>query len=447
VRRMIKLFNYQIEGVKFLESKRFAMLADEMGLGKTAQTIHAALSLKSKRILVICPAVALYNWQKEFRSFGNIDSEVFEPGSVPRRTDYHNQVLITSFDRLSLYLDKFTRRSWDVVIVDEAHFLKTPTAKRTLAILGKLGVLHYTKRMWALTGTPAPNHAGELWTWLFTFGYTKLSYEGFIARYCNAHHIGGNRYSRVQITGSNTKHTPELKTILKKFVLRRLKKDVLKQLPPIWHQVHYIKPRYNEIDGDLKTKLTQEWAKLSQQIDFDHIPNDDKLLSALQAASQSLSSLRRYHGITKVDQTAELIDGELKNEQYDKLVVFGVHTDVIEGLMRRLNSRYKSVVITGATPPKQRQEAVDRFQNDPECKLFYGNIQAAGTAVTLTASHNVLFIEQDWVPGSNAQAAMRCHRIGQERPVTVRHVCIADSLDAKITGTLMRKTQELSTFI
>lgn len=412
-----------------------------MGLGKTPQAIIASNDLN--RVLVVCPACAKINWQREFIKWGGRKVNLAQGDP-----QYQKQSTITSYDYLARYPHLFTHpdANWDLVILDEAHFLKEPTAKRTKAILGNDGVIHRAKRCWALTGTPAPNHAGELWTLLFTFGKTRLSYEGFISRYCTAFQT--SRYGRMQITGSNTKNTPELKRILQLMSKRRLKKDVLKELPPIFHSVLHVENPNDPISDhpELAIKLKAEYNRIAQSIGFDEAnPDEDRLLKVLQFMSRSVSSLRRYHALQKIKPVAELINGELESKAYEKIVIFAIHKDVIENVRKSIAT--PSVVITGSTPMRERQIAIDSFQEPGGPKVFIGNIKAAGTAITLTAANQVLFIEQEWTPGDNAQAAMRCHRIGQEKPVTVRYVSLVNSFDDQITAILSRKAQELSTFI
>lgn len=163
----------------------------------------------------------------------------------------------------------------------------------------------------------------------------------------------------------------------------------------------------------------------------------------LEALATSVSTLRRYTGCQKIEPVVELIRSELEAGAYEKLVIFAIHQDVIEGLRVKLKD-FRPVTLYGRTPPHKRQRRIDKFQKNPKCKIFIGNILAAGTAITLTAAHNVIFVEQDWVPGNNAQAAMRCHRIGQTKPVNVRFVAIDNTIDERICYLLKRKTKELS---
>lgn len=443
---MIKLFDYQKKDIEWLATKRQAFLGHEMGLGKTAILIKAAQKIRAHKILIVCPAVGKYNWQNEYRKFGSEYADVLE---VDKPLKFAKN--ICSYEFAKKHLHKLNKTKWDLLIVDEAHYLKEPTSQRAKIILGNIrnrGLIHNAGRSWFASGTPCPNHAGELWVFLFTFGLTKISYDGFVARYCNSHR-DGNHYARIQITGSNTKHTPELKNIFKGQYIRRLAEDEL-NLPPLVHNPYYIKGDDDssilQIFPDLKDKIKEELELLKENIDFNPDVSDHKLLSALMLMSRSIMSLRRYHGLRKVKPVAELITQELLSQEYKKIIVFGIHKDVLKYLKQSL-MQFKPLLITGDTPAMERQRIVDRFQTDESVGVLIGNIHAAGTAITLTAANQVLFIEQDWVPGNNAQAAKRAHRIGQTLPVFVRHIAIKNSIDEKITAALTRKIKEISTFI
>jgi SWI/SNF-related matrix-associated actin-dependent regulator 1 of chromatin subfamily A len=125
----------------------------------------------------------------------------------------------------------------------------------------------------------------------------------------------------------------------------------------------------------------------------------------------------------------------------DKIVLFACHRMVIEGLREGLR-KYGAVTLYGGTPPAKRQINIDKFQKDKRCRVFIANIQAAGTSVTLTAAAEAMFVECDWTPANNAQAAMRVHRIGQTRPVRIRYCSLANSTDEKVTDALRRKSRD-----
>ena len=443
----IKPLKFQTAGVNFLVRNKLALLADEMGLGKTPQLIWAAQKIKAQKILVVCPAVAKYNWEKEFLKFGNIKSSVLFTDWPGQKLKFNAQICSYEYAKRHTHLLKRTK--WDLLITDEAHYLKEPTSGRSKAILGNRGLIHHAERSWFATGTPAPNHAGELWVFLYTFGLTKLSYDGFIARYCISHR-DGNHYARISITGTNTKMSHELKDIFKGQYIRRLAIDEL-DLPPLVHNDYIIKgdddsnllKRFPE----LKEKIQGEFVNMQEKLDFTMRLSDDKMLQAMSLMSQSIMSLRRYHGLKKVLPVADIINQELERGEYKKIILFGIHKDVLTYFKKSIDQKYKPLLITGDTSAFERQQIIDRFQEDDSVRVIAGNIQAMGTAITLTAANQVGFIEQDWVPGNNAQAAKRAHRIGQRLPVFVRHFAIAGSLDAKITAALTRKIKEISTFI
>jgi SWI/SNF-related matrix-associated actin-dependent regulator 1 of chromatin subfamily A len=427
---------YQILGAAFLFSKPFALLADDMGLGKTLQAIYAAETMNLQSILVICPAVARVNWQREFKMWTLLEWEFqvcFGKDDFPTTGR-----VIVSYDYAAQYPDRLTSFGWDLVICDESHFIKEPEAKRTVSIYGKNGIIRRTKRLWCLSGTPAPNHVGELWPMLFTFGATRLSYEDFLERYCNCRPTfhGGQR--RLQVRGTKKAMIPEIKELLKSVMLRRLKEEVMKELPPIKYDEVTVEPgpalhlmREEDVinyvrEKDLATEVIERGGG-----------------SELVSIPDSVSTLRKFTGLQKVQPLIEMVSHEIINGAYDKIVIFAVHQEVIENLAEGLRA-FGVVKLYGKTPAKERQENIDAFQNDKATRVFIGNITAAGTAITLTASCQVLFAELSWTPGDNAQGAMRAHRRGQTRPVFVRMATLPDSIDQSVTRVLKRKTEELT---
>jgi SWI/SNF-related matrix-associated actin-dependent regulator 1 of chromatin subfamily A len=446
-----KLFPYQLVGSEWLCTRKVALLADEMGLGKSAQAIHAADEIGAGRILVLCPAVARVNWLREFEKFSYYKRS-FVVVTDGKLTWKDSDSLICSYDLAVRSSDRLKNDSFDLLILDESHFLKSTDAKRTKAVFGKEGLVRRAGRVWALSGTPMPNHPGELWPILYTFGRTPLPYEKFVEKFCtyipSAHGM--------QITGTRQAGVEELKQLIAPVTLRRRKEEVMKELPPI----HFtdITVEAGPVDIDIQSSFVQyaRNAQTRQELE-DKLASERKLMEGivdrtgfgrdgmkmLEAMAQSVSTLRRYTGLQKVEKTAELIAGELASGAMDKVVIFAIHRDVIEELRVRL-SKFKPVTLYGGTDPERRQRNVDKFMKNPKCRVFIGNILAAGTAITLTSAHNVVFIEQDWVPGNNAQAAMRCHRIGQLKPVLVRFVGLADSIDERVAQVLKRKTREIA---
>ena len=457
------LFPFQRVGAEWLSRRKTALLADEMGLGKSAQVIHALTKIGARNALILCPAVARVNWQREFQKFGShLVPSIFEPAEKARLKDLegrpspppgHALTLVSSYDMAVRHRTHLSKLGpWDALVLDECHFLKSKDARRTKEVYGSKGLVHEAARTWALSGTPAPNHPGELWTIFRAFGLTDLPHLSFVNRYCETY----QSVHGLHIAGARSAMAGELRSVLSQTMLRRMKEEVMSELPPIFYQdlaveagvvdlqiepsfFPYIFP--HDRTAELLAKLQKEEALLhgmGEVAGLATIPG----IKGLEALAQSVSTLRRYTGIQKVKACVELIKSELDAKAYDKIVVFAIHRDVIEGMRREL-ARYGVVTLYGGTQAEKRQQNIDKFQKDPRTRIFIGNIQACGTAVNLTAAHNVLFVEQDWVPGNNAQAAMRCHRIGQANPVTVRFAGLADSIDEAISRALRRKTKDL----
>lgn len=417
----MNLYPYQEEGARFLASRDAALLADDPGLGKTAQAINACDRVGAGRVLVICPASLRENWRREFARFSICDPEVE----------------ITSYD-LAARKGFMFLKPWDVVILDEAHYLKNRTAKRARAVFGKKfdrekAIVSKAGRVWLLTGTPAPNNAGEMWTWLRALwpqhfqnrnGNPQNFWE-FASRYCVVKNNGFGE----SVSGS--KNQEKLRAIMEGFTVRRRKADVLTELPPISFDV---------------LPLAQKDALAALKA----AEKDDEQVEAVAEAMERgelgkvamhVSQLRRATALAKVPALIDWMKDWFESGG-GKLVVFGHHTDGLRALKDAAGD--EGVLVYGQTTPEARQKAVDRFQTDSACKVFIGQIQAAGTGLTLTASSDVLFLESSWVPAENLQAAMRVHRIGQKDHCTVRFATLVGSLDERVQEVVAKKTSDLA---
>jgi SWI/SNF-related matrix-associated actin-dependent regulator 1 of chromatin subfamily A len=433
------LFPYQKEGARWLAGRTHALLADEPGLGKSAQAIVAADSASAARILVVCPATARENWTREWSKFGS-----------PQRTA--SSVTICSYNFLTQSeknLQDLCSKPFDLVIADESHFAKNPAALRTQALYGRLA--HRTKRLWALSGTPTPNHAAELWPMMRTFGATTLTYQDFVARYCTSYSL----QNRLHITG--TADPESIRTLLAPWMKRRTVSEVMPDLPRMLFHDHFVEATPLSDDelreyfvGDLTTHQVEG---LRQKIEHEKelltvagpAYRDEEIQNRLERLYDYTSSLRKWVGASKMAGVAELVAEELEAGAYDKIVLWAVHTVCVVKLAERL-AEFNPVVIYGDTPQKWRQARIDQFNNDPTCKIFIGNIQAAGTAINLPAAHEEIFCEYSWVPSDNLQAAKRCHRAaaGVRRPVRVRFAVLPGGIDEVVLRVVRRKTRELA---
>ncbi len=452
----LEMSPYQIVGADFLAGKNHALLADEMGLGKTCQTIRASDIVVAKTILVICPAVARVNWKREFLMW-SVFSKDFKVCETKK--DFPTSHCIVSFEYATAHKDRLLpagSEPWDLIVVDESHFVKEPEARRTAALFGKNGLVRYARRMWLISGTPAPNNASELWPMLYTFGVTPLSYPLFIARYCNLKLVRHGGAPRMQILGTKLGAIFEIKLMLAKIMLRRSKEDVMKELPPIVYSDLVVEAGPTDLENEmsfiqyffpenrsaeLAAKLETEKRIIEESVDRLGFTKDG--MKVLEGIADSVSTLRRFNGLQKVQPVADIVTQELEAGAYKKIVIFGIHRDVIEGLRVRL-SKFGAVTLYGGTSPSQRQRNIDKFMTNKNTRVFIGNIRAAGIAITLTSADQVLMIEQSWVVSENAQAIMRVHRRGQLHTVFVRVVGIADSIDQRVANVLKRKARELT---
>jgi len=439
-----------------------------MGLGKSAQCIRASDILNNTKILIICPTTAQIKWTREFIKFSifshdfHIIKDKKDSGGVEDVGGGHKNI-ICGYGLLQSFYNNLIKKSensaclkkgfWDLIIVDEAHCLKNFEAKRTRAVLGKKGLIRGTRKLWFVTGTPAPNNASELWPMLFTVGRTNLNFNNFVERYCTYIDSGYGR----QITGTNEEMTPQIREMLKGFILRRRKKEVMKDLPELIYKDVFVEPGKIDIEIDRELvnyiipydKTEDYLEEVEDQEDllfklWENLLGDsgNKFCEGLALLSSSVPTLRKHIGKQKVEPIVKLVKKELEEGVYNKVVIFAIHREVIRTLARDLEA-YNPCVVHGQTHVEGRQREIDSFQNDPTCQIFIGNIMAAGTAIELTAAHNIIFLEQDWVPGNNAQAVMRCHRIGQTHPVLCRFIGIENTIDERISSVLNRKTQEL----
>lgn len=395
---MSDLFGYQRAGAAWLAGRARGYLADDMGLGKSAQAIVAADAALADHVCVICPASVRANWEREIETWS---------------------LGLWTYEVLSY--DAAVRRGLpeaDTYILDEAHYLKTATTKRTRTCLGAGSPLADAARVWALSGTPAPNHVGELHTWLRFFqAHEGLSYRQFLDRYTNWMMTDYGP----KVFGNKRAAMPDLKAKLERVMLRRLKADVAKDLPAVrW--------------GDI--------SLASNVVYSDKLVATDVLIpDTLPAEDEHIARLRREVGDAKASALGDFIAEELESSG-EKIVVFAWHRSVMDKIEQKL-ARFGVARIDGDTPTPKRLPIVDRFQGDAACRVFLGQIVAAGTGITLTAASHLIFAEMSWTPGDNAQAAMRVHRIGQTQPVLIRTATLKGSLDEAVNAVLARKTRGL----
>jgi SNF2 family DNA or RNA helicase len=410
---------YQLLGRDFLASRTHALLADGMRVGKTPQAILAADKVAAARVLVLCPAVACEHWRREWIRWSPLRGHVHVLGS-----SYPQQrgVLIASYDRARRNFAALCQ-PWDLIIADECHYAKNPEAARTKMVYGKKGLGWHAKRMWVLSGTPAPRHAGELWPMLRAFGATGLGYEDFVEQFCYS-----NPYTE-RILGTREERMPEVRAMLAPVMLRRTIADVAPELPGISYELMQVAPR---VTASMK----------AAQCDA---PTDPDALAAwLEEHAEHLAEWRIEVALAKAEPLCADIVNSLDARLYEQTVVFGHHTDPLRAVHDMLAvDGVRVALLTGQTPAAERSAIRDRFALGL-LDVVVANITAAGTAIDLSAASHGYFLEQSWVPGDNVQAAHRLVSLDKAAPVTYDIVSWSGSFDDKIQSVLARRSRELS---
>lgn len=390
------LYPHQVKAVDWLRQRPKAILALDMGLGKTCVS---ALDLV-KPALVVCPASLKLNWQRELGMWRpDLTVQVIRS---PKDQLNGSDVTVINYD----ILKKVEVPRVNTLIVDEAHYAKNYKAQRTKVLMQLIKV---TPNVSLLTGTPIVNRPIELWTLLYSIGATKLGYFEFGMRYCAGWRTPWNTYD---FTGSS-RHV-ELVGLLKPYMLRMTKAECI-DLPS---------KTYRIIELDLPVDKREKTFDRSQIDKPDSIP------------FEAISDIMKLNAERKLPDAITYIKDVL--ESVDKVVVFAHHIHIIDQLMDALVD-FKPVKVTGSVKTDDRQIAVDSFQTDPKCRVFIGNIKAAGVGLTLTAASHVIFVEASWSPADIQQAADRCHRIGQKDNVTVDLLTISGSIDSLVLHSVLTK--------
>ena len=443
---------YQRAGIEFSLGKDAVLIGDEMGLGKTIQALGIINATpKAKRVLIIVPASLRLNWQREAEKW--LVNKGLSIGIAIGSKWPDTDIVIINYDILTKHKAQLRKRVWDVLICDEAHYLKNPKANRTKQVFGdwryktkewKIDPLKAKRRV-LLTGTPIVNRPIELWGLANYLDPDEFdNFFRYAKRYANAHHNGWGW------DFSGAANLDELQEKLRtRFLVRRLKKDVLKDLPAKRRQI--IELPANGATG-LIAREQAAWsaqeerlAALRLAVDLSKISEDpeeyERAVAALRdgatAAFEEMSRARHDTALAKVDY---VIDHVADAAESGKVLVFAHHLDVVAKLAEGLRAKdFKVVTLTGSDSLTARQAAVDSFQDDDEVKIFIGNIRAAGVGITLTASSHVVFAELDWVPANLSQAEDRAHRIGQTDSVLVQHLVLEGSLDQQIANQLVAK--------
>lgn len=449
-------FGYQYAGIKFAHTlfsagKGGCLIGDDMGVGKTIQFLGFVNKVSETtktfpRTLLICPASLKRNWQREARTWllKHPSILVVESTTPDFYIKRHNFVII-NYDILKKHFATLFDIDWEVIGMDEAHYIKSKDAQRSKACRVLAHAAGKPKRPFLieLTGTPIVNRPAELWHLLHCIDpNTWSSFSKYAARYCNAHIGYGGRWDV-----SGAKNLPELQQILRSgHMIRRLKADVLKDLPPKRRQIIELgRSKYEKVLANeqkvrsIYDKAVREAevidAKLSEAIRTGDAKNVAEYRRRLDGMNKDeiggfgdVARVRHETALAKVPECCKFIEQIL--EEKDKVVVFAHHRDVIEAISNHF--KHESVILYGGMNTAEKDNAVQKFIHNKKCRVFVISILAGGVGLTLTVADTAVFCELDYSPSNNTQAEDRLHRVGQKSCVFVYHLVVEDSIDAAI---------------
>jgi SWI/SNF-related matrix-associated actin-dependent regulator 1 of chromatin subfamily A len=418
--------SHQKEAIqKLVENKKF-ILADDMGLGKTTSTIIAALESGSKKVLIICPATLKINWKREIENYSDKSVYIAEGKNFSTEHDF----VIINYDIIKNFHDtkkkgesQILDANFDLVVVDEAHYIKNATAQRTKLIND---IVKKVDRIWLLTGTPMTSRPIDYFNLLSLIDSpVAKNWMAYAIRYCQGYqfNVGGRKVWNVM----GASNLEELRDRTLGLTLRRLKEDVLdlpdKIITPVYLRLK--SKLYEEVMGDY-----YNW--------YEGNPEESK---SLTVQFTKLTKVRQIIADEKIAQTIELAENII--EQNKKVIIFCNFTDSLNKIVEHFGKA--AVKVDGSMSKPERQHSVDSFQESDKIKVFVGNIKAAGVGLTLTAAEAVIMNDLSFLPSDHAQAEDRAYRYGQKNNVLVYYPIFENTIEGIIYDILNNKKQVIAT--
>ncbi len=400
-------------------SKRY-ILADDMGLGKTTSTIIAALETDAKKILIICPATLKINWQREIENYSDRPVYICEGKNFSTEHDF----VIVNYDIIKNFYDLkdkqnslITQSNFDLVIIDEAHYIQNAQAQRTKLINSFAKDIN---RVWLLTGTPMTSRPMNYFNLLNIIeSPVAQNWMAYAIRYCQGYQFNAGKRKIWNVSGAS--NLEELRDRTSRQVLRRLKEDVL-DLPD-----KIITPVY------LRLKSKEYETEVGEY--YDWYENKKEESKSLTIQFSRLMKVRQIIAEEKIKQTIELAENII--EQGKKVIIFTNFTDTLRKIHEHFGKQ--SVYLDGSCTKPQRQYAVDQFQENEKIKVFVGNLKAAGVGITLTAGEACIMNDLSFVPSDHSQAEDRAYRYGQKSNVSVYYPIFENTIEGIIYDMLTNK--------
>lgn len=421
LRETTELDPHQREGIAFILERGYnCLLADEMGLGKTLTSIAAAQFLPG-RVLVVCPASARAVWKQEVLAWTTEQARVLHPTDPPEKaSEGGEKYVVVAYSGLPRFADVLAGVKFDLVVLDESHYVKSRKAQRTRLVQEKLR--HVPRRL-ILSGTPVMNEPQEIRTQLAFVHPDEWSDTAWFNRRFQQPWRHGTQDVKQQVLA-------RLREYLEGVMLRREKRQALPDLPEKHLHVH----RFPLAEAARRAYDEQE----DSFRDYVQEHDETALTTGMMATSGHLESLKQNVLIGKLPKVLEDLQAILARGE--KVVVFCHYREPIKAIAKELQD-HGVVTLTGSTGPDERGEVVRRFQERPDVRVFVGQTLAAGTAITLTAARHAVFTDLEWNPALHRQAMDRIHRKTQTREVEVHFYIAEDTIDEDIAEVLEEKTQ------
>jgi len=438
------LFNYQVEGAGWICSqvsiKQGALLGDDVGLGKTAQAVAAICALRSFPVVIVCPLSLMSHWQRELSLARDAPALFTVRGR--RGPLGPGQVFVMNYALLWPREKQLEQLNPKLFVFDEAQELRNPTArgKHRAAVATRL--VRRTPGALLLTGTPVMNRPAEMWRLLHLTSPKKWPlFADYKRRYLGG--VKGKEVGRnVRTTAGKVERLDDLQAAIAPFMLRRLKHQVLPDLPPKSRRSILVQLGQNE--------LAHYRAAERDVVKWLHtIGQGERAVRAARAKSLvQLTLLRRIAAMGKLTSAVpEYLGQWFSRVAPEPLVIFAYHREIILGLWnicRKLGVRV--VGIGGKEKPEKRQRQVDIFQKGL-ADVFVAPIASAGVGLNLQRASEALFLERIWTPMGMIQAEDRIHRLGQTRPCTITYLDAQDTVDEHIANVLHQKQRLISATI
>ena len=431
---------YQEIGLKWLwtnVAKGFGVcMADDMGLGKTIQVISLLLKMKEenklkKPVLVICPTTLMGNWMKELQMFApELDTVIYH--GTDRQLDVKHDVILTTYAIMRIDVEELKKQAWSVIIVDEAQNIKNPDTAQTLAIK----MLKSDVKV-AMTGTPVENRLTELWS---IFDFINKGYLGSLREFQKSYAIPIERFKEHS-------RANKLKMSISPFVLRRLKtdKNVITDLPDkmVLNEYCYL----SKVQAVLYEKtLNEMMQKISGFTGVNRRGNIFKLITALKQICnhpyQFLKSGEMGRELSgKMEKCLDLVQSILDNGE--KTLIFTQYKEMGDILCKVIAQECNTdpLFFHGSLTVPQREELIDKFQNNEDSKVMILSLKAGGTGLNLTSATNVIHYDLWWNPAVEDQATDRTYRIGQDKNVMVHRMITLGTFEEKIDEMLKSKKE------